>query len=81
MSRGTDSRSVLAAATRRAGGGSARPLNLLHGAFTMLTETVLEGTGTIAAVSEDETVLWSVQRGEMLTPAPAATDQDATRAP
>ena len=47
----------------------------------MLTETVLEGTGTIAAVSEDETVLWSVQRGQMLTPAPAATDQDATRAP
>lgn len=45
---------------------------------TMLTERVLEGTGTIAAVNDDEVVLWSVQTSEMLTMSPAATDQDAT---
>jgi hypothetical protein len=45
---------------------------------TMLTERVISGASAIAAVDEDEVVLWSTQMGQMLTMSPAATSQDAT---
>lgn len=46
---------------------------------TMLTEGVISGTGTIAAVDvNDEVVLWSAKTGEMHTLAPAEPSQDTT---